>query len=381
MADPTPPPPPAPAPADSGWLAKNWHYLVIILSNFAWAVGAVWMMTHGQGPPPPPPLVAENTDHATGWVDDPNAVETVLQTLPVRAFRATPAGQVDAVPDHVYLWEAPKKVRGSHIPTRDQGQIGSCVPFGAACAVEYLECVQIAAGQGAEFHDLSQEVIYGGSRIQIGGGRVRGDGSTGAWAAQWCQKYGVVARGRYGSIDLTSYSVARCRDYGNRGCPKELEPVARQSPVKQIAQVRNFDDVKKALASGYTVTVASSVGFGPTGGNVRDRDGFLKAAGVWEHQMCFIGYQTGARPGAYCMNSWGTTWVSGPTGPGDPPPGGFWIDARTVDRMTAEGDSWAYSDATGFPSRKLDWVIRAEPRRFGPADGLALRDVFKLLSP
>ena len=41
---------------------------------------------------------------------------------------------------------------------------------------------------------LSPEVIYGGSRVEIGGGRIRGDGSIGAWAARWVRDYGVVPR-------------------------------------------------------------------------------------------------------------------------------------------------------------------------------------------
>jgi len=36
-------------------------------------------------------------------------------------------------------------------------------------------------------------------------------------------------------------------------------------------------------------------------------------------------------------------------------PAGFWLDARVLDRLLNEGDSWALSAFAGFPAQKLDW--------------------------
>lgn len=309
----------------------------------------------GDGPPAdgPGPM---------GWHDDPAAVEAVIATLPVKVFADTPAGQApDVLPANAYLWDAPRKAIGKPIPTRNQGNIGACVAFGAACAVEYLECVQVAAGAKERFADVSQEVIYAGSRVQIGGGKIRGDGSVGAWAAQWCQQYGVVARGKYPSIDLSAFNESTCRKLGDAGCPADLVPVAKERPVKAITQVKTTDELKKALASRYPVTVASNVGFGSRGPYVRNAKGQLKASGTWAHQMCFIGYDEAS--GFCVMNSWGPDWVSGPAGPGSPPPGSFWVDEPTAKRMLGAGDSWAYSALTGFPLRKLDWFVHRAPPR------------------
>ena len=98
--------------------------------------------------------------------------------------------------------------------------------------------MQIADGEAAEYRDLAPEVIYGGSRVEIGGGRIRGDGSIGAWAARWVRDYGVVPRGLHGSHDLRLYDENRCRDYGRRGVPDDLEALAKEHPVRGVVNVR-----------------------------------------------------------------------------------------------------------------------------------------------
>lgn len=322
----------------------------------------------------------EGARYAQGWVRDDDAVQAVSAALPHPVFAATPAGAADVIPDRVYLWDYAKAALGHHIPTRDQGSVGSCVAFGAVNAVCYSQCVGITAAKKAGqtpplFRAVSQEVVYGGSRVQIGGGRIRGDGSVGAWGAQWCQQYGSVPRAKYDGYDLTAYSEATCRRFGQTGCPESLIPVAKKAPTTSISQVKTVAELKRALASGYPVTVASDVGFGTRGPYVRNAKGQLRASGTWMHQMCFVGYDKDS--GVYCMNSWGATWVSGPTGPGDPPAGGFWIDEPTVARMLAQGDSWAYGDQVGFPSRTLDWFVDRvpQPRRVKPAELLAVKSL------
>lgn len=325
-----------------------------------------------------------NAPGPMGWTDDPSQVEAIATTLPFKVFSDTPAGQAqDELPDRAFLWEYATKVLGKPIPTRNQGGVGSCVAFGAAGAVEYLMVLQIAFGAKEEWKEVSQEVIYGGSRVQIGGGQIRGDGSVGAWAAKWLKDYGVVPRGVYpGGIDLTKYSESTCRDYGERGCPKSLEPIAKLRPVREITRVPTTKDALKALASRYPLTIASNVGFGQRGPYVRDRDGVLRASGTWAHQMFVIGYvKHPARGWLFCiMNSWDKDWVSGPAGAGNPPPGSFWCDEPTMQRILSAGDSWAFSSLNGFPLRRLDWFIHNLPapherltivRRNDPCSSLA----------
>jgi hypothetical protein len=175
------------------------------------------------GPAPP------DARFANGWVRDDDAVKAVADSLPHPVFAATPAGQVETIPDRVYLWDYAKAAIGRHVPTRDQGSVGSCVAHGAACAVEYQQCVirvqALKAGQPPpEFKDVSAEVLYGGGRVQIGGGRIRGDGSVGAWQAQWCQQYGSVPRGKYDGYDLSKYSESTCRKLGSSRVPGGAGP-------------------------------------------------------------------------------------------------------------------------------------------------------------
>lgn len=297
-------------------------------------------------------VVEEPPVRTFGWVDDPQSVRSVAEGnrfcrfCDTEAFRAVYDG-----PDDVFLWEACRKATGDLLPPRDQKSVGSCVAFGTASAIEHLLCVQIANGASEEYRDLAQEVIYGGSRVEIGGGAIRGDGSIGAWAAQFATKYGVVARGRYGSHDLREYDETRCRAFGRTGVPDELEPIAKQHPVKSASNVRNWYECRAAIRNGYPIAVCSNQGFAMQ----RDADGFCRASGTWMHCMAIVGIRGGSRPGAFLLNSWGPNAHSGPRGPGDPSPAGFWADAHIVDRMLKQGDSWAFSHAVGFPARKLNW--------------------------
>jgi hypothetical protein len=295
---------------------------------------------------------------AFGWVNDPAEVRAVTATLPIPSFADTDAFKAgDDGPDDVFLWDACRKATGDLLPPRNQGQVGSCVSFGTASAIEHLQCVQIASGSREEYRDLAQEVIYGGSRVEIGGGRIGGDGSVGAWAARFVTKYGVVARGKYGNIDLSKYDERRCRQYGDAGVPDALEPVAKAHPVKAVTNVRTWAECRAAIRNGYPVAVCSGQGFRMK----RDADGFCPPQGGWAHCMAVVGVQGGKRPGAFVLNSWGGTAHTGPLGAGNPSPAGFWADASVVDRMLREGDSWAFSGVNGFPARKLDWYAMAQP--------------------
>ncbi len=320
------------------------------------AVGAFRLPTREAEPPP-----SDDSVRAFGWVDDPREVSAIAESQRFGRFCDTEAfGAVYEGPDDVFLWEACRKATGELLPARDQKSVGSCVGFGTASAIEHLLCVQIANGASEEYRDLAQEVIYGGSRVEIGGGTIRGDGSIGAWAAQFVTRFGVVARGKFGTHDLRSYDEARCREFGARGVPDDLEPIAKQHPVRSASNVRNWDECRAAIRNGYPVAVCSSQGFTMH----RDADGFCRASGTWAHCMAIVGIRGGPRSGAFLLNSWGPNAHTGPRGLGDPSPAGFWADSTILDRMLKQGDSWSFSNAVGFPARKLNWY--AAETRFLP---------------
>ena len=322
----------------------------------------IWLVTRPATPTDPPVELVTGADgvaRATGRVEDAESASSFRERQPVQWFGDTPAGKARVAFGDVLvvLPDAAKQVRGSFLPARDQGQVGSCVSFGTATAIEHLMLVQIARGDMADYHDLAQEVIYGGSRVEIGGGRIRGDGSVGAWAAQFVQKFGVVTRDKHGKYDLLTYSESRCREWGRTGVPDDLEPLAKESPVKGITGIRNAEEAMKALIQGYPIAVCSDQGFAST----RDKDGFARASGSWAHCMAVLGYRDAPRKGFLICNSWGPTWISGPKGSIDIPDGCFWCEYSTFDRMCKQNDTWAFSDAVGFPAKDPFFIV--VPRR------------------
>jgi hypothetical protein len=295
---------------------------------------------------------------ATGWVSDPVAVAQVLTgpTAPV-PFDETPAFRDGPEPDGVYLWKAQEQVTGRPVTSKNQGSVGSCVSFGTNTAIERTIAAGILSGGQGEWRPIAEEVTYGGSRVEVGGGRIRGDGSIGAWAAQFVNRYGVVTRDRHGRHDLSRYSEALAREYGRRGVPDDLEPVAKAHPVKEVALVRDWASAKKALGSGYGIAVCSSQGFSMQ----RDAKGVAAPRGTWFHCMAVDGYHKDAdgREYGHVENSWGEHAHRGPVGWGDPPKSGFWADSRVIDRMLRQGDSWCFSDVAGFPARAVPAAITA----------------------
>lgn len=299
--------------------------------------------------------MAEMQDFGQGWVDDPDAVAVVASSLDYPTFGDTPAaGMADSdLPKEVFLWDAARKILGGLLPPRNQGKVGSCVSFGTNRAVEYTYLSEIARGEPEEYRDFAEEVTYGGSRVEIGNGKIRGDGSIGAWAAKFVSQWGMVDRAIHGSIDLRQYSETRCREYGSTGVPLPLENVAKKYPVKTVTLCKLVENLKKALAQGYAAAVCSSQGFT----FARNADGIASPSGSWGHCMCFCGYAEIAGKLYFRIdNSWGSQAHTGPTGPGNPGPEGFYAAADVVQKMLSMGDTWLFSGVEGFPKRDY-WFV------------------------
>src|SRR5579871_6068673 len=190
----------------NAWISKVWPKVKPYAAKAAYSIllllaGAI---AHRYGFAPPdvantvldevvnlPPAKAQfTTKFAFGWHDAPEEVAKIKAGLKHPVFAQTPAGRVTDLPDHSYLWDASTAALGNHVPTRNQGQVGSCTAFGATCAAEYLQVQAIVAclkaGQPPPvFKDLAQETIYGLGRVQVGQDvNDREDGATGAWMAQ-----------------------------------------------------------------------------------------------------------------------------------------------------------------------------------------------------
>ena len=371
MADPTPTPAPAPAPAPDptgwrGWIIRNERYLWLAATLVSWGVGAAIALSKGEAPPPLPPLAqneaiadAGTYSQTFGWFADPDAIAANLDPAQTLHFSNTPAGKAALGDEDVFLWRAVRKVNNKGppwYPNVNQQSVGCCVGCGWKHSADVVQAVQIANGQAGTWKPLSVEVIYGLSRVEIGGGRISGDGSVGAWARDAAVKYGFAPMQKYDSVDLSTFSPSRARDFGRRGVPPDIEGTAKEHPIKSGALVTTFEDVKRAIQQGYPIAVCSNQGFRME----RDQTGRCRPQGVWPHCMAILGVRT-SPAGAFILNSWGDNAHTGPSWPDDMPVAGFWADASVIERMVKQGDSFALSGLQGFPARKLNWNVRANP--------------------
>lgn len=254
----------------------------------------------------------------------------------------------------VVLWDFSRKVLGSHIPTFFQ-LVGDCVAEGASNAVQYLQTMEISRlNQPERYRPIFQPYIYGVSRVLIGRGQINlnEDGSLGIWAAQGVRKYGILAADEPG---VPAYGEDVARLWGKKGPPQNFITIGQKHLIQSVAKVNRYNLVRDAIANGYPVTVASNRGFKMQGVPNRGKLWGIPE-GEWPHQMVFIGVDDdAARPGCYCLNSWGPNAHGAPVD--DAPPGGFWVDAEVVESMVAQDDSWAYSQFDGFPEQNLDFML------------------------
>jgi len=292
-----------------------------------------------------------------GWEYDPKEVEAYVSSL-TRPLAETSCYDIkdSGKGKTVLLHKLVEQVVG-HYPVRRQ-TIGDCVSHGFAGAVDVLKCVEIAKlGQPeAWVAETASEVIYGFSRVEVGGGRLSGDGSYGAWGSKAVNRYGTLARQKYGSIDLTRYSGARARQWGARGngVPDVLEPMSREHLVRSTSLVTTYEAARDAIANGYPIAVCSMQGFLPR----RDSDGFARPSGTWAHCMMFCAVDDShRRPGLLCVNSWGPNWISGPKRHSQPD-GSFWVDADVADNMLRRNpDSYLVSQYEGYPRQDSKWLV------------------------
>lgn len=325
--------------------------------------------------------LAADAEKNFGYVPNPEATREFLRQLDEPRFAQ--AGKdcmenVQKVDTFLYRYadEAHRAVYGTPFTAWNQGNIGTCVSFGYAVASYIGQCVDWRQGEAPAPPKLvATEPIYAGSRTY---GRMPPvsfagfmDGSYGAAAARWVagkckddEVGGILFREVVGKYDLTRYSTQISKEWGAYGPPREVAVAANKMRALAVAQVSTWDEMCAAIASGYCVPICSNVGFAAT--KVRDQDGFLPRGGHWNHCMCIIATRfadgPGKRDGALVLNSWGTSWVTGPRWPDDMPEGSFWASRADVEAILRQGDSFAVGGVSGFPWRKLEhkeWMAPA----------------------
>lgn len=293
----------------------------------------------------------------TGWIDDQEAVQATLASMPQPMFSDTGLDSIslDDLPKECVPNKFSQKVIGQ--PTLkifNQGSVGSCVGHGASRASEITNLCEIANGDAEEFTYISRLAMYAGSRVNVNGGRspFRSDGSIGAWAGKFATDYGELAMQKYGKYDLTVYTPSICREWGAMGVPKELLPEAAQHKVSLCTLVTKVEDAQKALFNGHGISVCSNQGFNMG----RDRNGVCSPSGSWAHAMAIIGYLHLTDVLYFIIeNSWGD-YLKGSPAPANCNDGTFLARADVVGKMLAQKDSFAWAGINGWKRKDgLDW--------------------------
>lgn len=384
------PPEPPPEPPKTGLLARVraiWAKVPLKWQHYAAALVVAlltWLLT-GKKDIPLPPI---EFPHVEGWVDDQEAVQKTLTAIEKTQgfkplFGVVAADAIAAnTDDAVFLFEVLEKASGKPFLPWNQGKVGCCVSFGWGLGMQTAFAVQ-SVMKNEQFipFDIATEPLYGGSRVQIGGGRIRGDGSVGAWAADFTVKYGNLFRTKYGSYDFSTYSEAMARKLGQIGCPKELEETAKEHPALSVALVKTESELWAAIGNGYPVPICSDVGF-----QSPIKNGFCARSGSWAHCMLIWGRFVDPKTKQHCyvvQNSWGDYLRSdgsnnaldavGRAGKVILPKGGFAIRANEAAAIVSQGDSFAISGVKGFPANRIDWFVknRQEKALFDPFFAIA----------
>lgn len=327
------------------WNVTQWAGASLILA----AIGILgWMAVPEPHAKPSVPLTE------LGLAPDHTERAAVIAATMPKFRLVGDAAAEDNTRKNVRLWDAMLQIRGSHFPNQPQ-EVGDCVSWGAANAVNYLQAVQLVRGppSGEEFHPAYPPWIYGASRVWVGqkhGSHFRGDGSVGAYAAEALNQYGCL---RADHEKVPPYSGAVAREWGSKGPPAWAKDVAKPFLVQTVAQINSAAEARDAICNGFPVTIASGW-WGTNNIPVVDGRRVAQRTTSWGHQQCLIAYDgSGREPLFYCLNSWGPNAHPAPM-QGEPP-GGYWIRMKDVEHICGEGDSWALSAFDGFPSEKIDW--------------------------
>src|SRR5262245_666502 len=123
-----------------------------------------------------------------GWHADAEAIAVNRDPTRTLHFDTTPAGRAVLGDTDVFLWRHVRKAAGREAPwypNINQQNVGCCVGAGWKHCADVCQATAIVGGQSFEWRPVSAEVIYGGSRVDVGGGKISGDGSVGAWAKEY----------------------------------------------------------------------------------------------------------------------------------------------------------------------------------------------------
>lgn len=298
----------------------------------------------------------------TGWVEDPVAVETstvemggdqiLFGNSPLKDFHKAriEAGEYGAFP-----FLAEKKLFGRFQPAFHQRR-GTCVGQGTARALQdswYSQLLWRASVGKPKF--VAVAPIYAGGRIQIGQGRIRGDGLVGSWAAQFVAKYGAPERGIHGRYDLTAYNgdETYAVNWGSPGVGVPQEVLDAGTKVKiRVYRCMTGLDIADAIYARFGVAFC-----GGYTGSAKDANGYSRLSTPANHCTEIVGA---------CLSPSGELYLGGQQswGPNNPRGSnilrykggeqemrdGMWFSPlEDFDReLKRTGEAWAFQYEEGY---------------------------------
>ncbi len=312
-----------------------------------------------------PTIVGEG---GSGWIP-PEARDIEMQAVHEAVMAGMPSfGEVnsyDDLPDECIFATLEIKATGKVLP-RIWQKSGSCVGAGAAMAYVQSMCGDIVArGDNEEAKHCYPWATYGMGR-KLGGMNRTGEGSFGSAQARAVKEWGMLPgddtrlpqpMNRDGWLVWSSSIEIQWSHPNGWPIPEStLRDDASRFQILETAQVRQVNDVKRALSQGYGVTLASMFGTR----NERVIDGYLVGdwTASWSHQMSCGGYSTHPTLGIvyWIQNQWGpSAHPSCPKMSALGVNGGFWIKESTMQQIINKGEVFIHSNTEGFPARQIKW--------------------------
>lgn len=243
--------------------------------------------------------VAKATGSSQLWSDSQTEFHGRWKTLKARGITS------------VILWPAYEKISGKKIRPHKQLR-GTCVARGFEMAARMSYCNALfqrtRLGKNA---DLSYEILYAGSRNYPGKGSIRnGDGSVGAWAAEWLSLYGLCERGVYGSVDVSKDNEMLAVSLARSGVklPKEVLDACKEH-TWATNRCQNTDEIADSIASDFGVARCWDTLFGN-----RNSKGISRPADTGAHCQAVIGVAVSPSGEDIFIEiqSWGENIPSGP---------------------------------------------------------------------
>lgn len=250
------------------------------------------------------------------------------------------------------LFEVNRKILGKDTPNYPQ-EIGDCTSFMLKNCIEYLLCCDILLrGESEEFKSIFPPYSYGTAR-EIGGMLGGGDGCYGSAIADAVKKFGVISTDTPG---CPQYSGSVAKAWGRKSAPQEFKAIGVKHVAKATARIQNWSSCVNSVTNGYPVGVCSDRGFRMEA----SADGFHKPQGSWSHAMSIIGVDDEhSDPYGIILNSWGDVHGTVRDFVTDEPlpKGCLRVRAEYIDKMLKQGDSYNYSQHSGFLAQDLDKAL------------------------